>query len=132
MRRVAGGVQGQTGTEYMLVVSVIVIAVVGAAYVFVPRFEEGVNELGRDVRQVLAIGDVGGIGHDGGTTVNGSTPKLDPGSEPLGSSTMAGPANEGIANGGFSGMMGRPDANIPAESGTAPSTGLANGGSSGD
>ena len=34
--------EGQTATEYMLIVSVIVIAVVAAAYVFVPTFKDGV------------------------------------------------------------------------------------------
>lgn len=128
MRQVGSRARGQTGTEYMLVVSVIVIAVVGAAYVFVPSFEEGVDELGRDVRQVLATGDVGGIGHDG-SMVNGVSPNLEGGS-----TAFPMPGDAALANGGFSGMrtstatLGAPAAvNAPAAPG-----GLANGGTGGD
>ena len=78
MRTGGARAKGQTGTEYMLVVSVIVIAVVGAAYVFVPSFSAGVQDLGNDVRQILAMGDVGGVGRGGNApsvsgamTVNG-------------------------------------------------------------
>lgn len=46
--------RGQTATEYMMVVSVVVIAVVGAAYAFVPTFQTGVNELGYDVSAILS------------------------------------------------------------------------------
>jgi len=58
-RRARGG---QTATEYMLLISVIVIAVVAAAYVFVDPFSSGVDALARDVSQILATGDVTGTG----------------------------------------------------------------------
>ena len=45
--------KGQTSTEYMLLVSVVVIAVTAAAYVFVPTFNKGVDELAQDVSQIL-------------------------------------------------------------------------------
>jgi hypothetical protein len=74
--RRGSGARGQTGTEYMLVVSVIVIAVVAAAYVFVPRFGEGVTKLGADVKDILSNGDVGGVGRGGGNAVNGAQPGM--------------------------------------------------------
>lgn len=57
--------EGQSTVEYMLLISVIVIALVAAAYVFVPVFEQGVKELAGDVRKILATGKIGktGSGH---------------------------------------------------------------------
>lgn len=54
--------EGQTATEYMLIVSVIVIAVVAAAYVFVPQFQKGVKELSNDVSSILDSGKIGSSG----------------------------------------------------------------------
>ena len=59
---------GQTATEYMLIVSVVVIAVVAAAYQFVPQFRQGVAELASDVSTIMDGGcindcDGGGGGH---------------------------------------------------------------------
>ncbi len=45
--------RGQAATEYMMLVSVAVVAVVGAAYAFVPTFQTGVQELSLDVKQIL-------------------------------------------------------------------------------
>ena len=77
---------GQTATEYLVVVSVIVAAVVAAAYLFVPEFQAGVAQLGADVSQMLGSGAVGGIGLDrgsfGGTfggTISGRSSTLDGG-----------------------------------------------------
>lgn len=53
---------GQTATEYMLVVSVVAIALVASAYVFVPQFQDGVGQLAQDVSVALATGQIGGIG----------------------------------------------------------------------
>lgn len=50
------GEEGQTATEYMLIISVVVIAVVAAAYKFVPLFQQGVDALGKDVKQILITG----------------------------------------------------------------------------
>ena len=57
---------GQTATEYMLIISVIVVAVVAAAYMFVPTFRAGVEELAKDVSTILDDGKIGagmGVGH---------------------------------------------------------------------
>lgn len=43
----------------MLLVSVVVIAVVAAAYVFVPQFQQGVQELSNDVSTILDCGKIG-------------------------------------------------------------------------
>ena len=40
---------GQTTTEYLLMISVIVIAVVGLGFVFAPKIEFGSMKLGDDV-----------------------------------------------------------------------------------
>jgi uncharacterized protein (UPF0333 family) len=68
--------RGQAATEYMMVVSVVVIAVVGAAYAFVPTFQTGVNELGYDVSAILSNGGSarGGYGTASNTVSgNGNT-----------------------------------------------------------
>lgn len=51
---------GQTATEYMLIISVVVIAVVAAAFVFVQPFQDGVNELGTKVMTILGKGCING------------------------------------------------------------------------
>ena len=58
---------GQTATEYMLLISVLVIAIVGAAFAFVPSFREGVDDLGRDVKEMLGSGDLGDRGAEVGS-----------------------------------------------------------------
>ena len=50
---------GQTATEYMLVLSVIVIAIVSAAFQFVPAFHAGVADLGADVKKSLMTNQIG-------------------------------------------------------------------------
>lgn len=59
---------GQTATEYMLIISVIVIAVVAAAYIFMPAFQSGVQALSTDVSTILDTGKIGdlGVDRDGG------------------------------------------------------------------
>ena len=59
--------RGQTATEYMLLISVIVIAVVAAAYVFVDPFREGVEALAKDVSVILSTGEIVGTGSLGRT-----------------------------------------------------------------
>ena len=54
--------KGQTSTEYTVLVSVVVVAIVASAYTFVPRFQSGVQLLGSDARSILDTGTVGGIG----------------------------------------------------------------------
>ncbi len=54
--------EGQTATEYMLIISVIVVAVVAAAYVFIEPFQKGVSNLANDVRTILSGGFINGEG----------------------------------------------------------------------
>jgi uncharacterized protein (UPF0333 family) len=49
---------GQSTVEYMLLISVVVIAIVAAAYVFLPFFQEGVEDLGNDISKTLGTGDI--------------------------------------------------------------------------
>lgn len=54
MLRWLRGNRGQASSEYMMVVSVVVIGVVAAAYAFVPSFQNGVYDLSSDVSNLLA------------------------------------------------------------------------------
>ena len=54
--------RGQAATEYMALVSVVVIAVVAAAWTFVPGFQDGVGALATDVSTILDTGAIGGVG----------------------------------------------------------------------
>ena len=53
---------GQSTVEYMLLISVIVIALVAAAYAFVPIFQQGVKDLAQDVKKILSTGKIGKTG----------------------------------------------------------------------
>lgn len=53
---------GQSTVEYMLLISVIVIAIVAAAYVFIDPFQQGVKDLANDVRKILSTGKIGKVG----------------------------------------------------------------------
>lgn len=59
LRRLWKEEAGQTATEYMLLVSVVVIGVVAAAYVFIPQFKDGVANLAGDVSTILDCGKIG-------------------------------------------------------------------------
>ena len=56
---------GQTATEYMLIISVVVIAVVAAAFTFVQPFQDGVKALGTKVMTILDKGCIAGC-YNGG------------------------------------------------------------------
>ena len=45
--------RGQTTTEYLLLISVVVIGVVASAYTFAPSIQLGTNELGFDVARII-------------------------------------------------------------------------------
>lgn len=62
MKRFVNEEEGQTATEYMLIISVIVVAVVAAAYLFLDPFREGVQSVANDVRTILDKGKIGGEG----------------------------------------------------------------------
>lgn len=47
---------GQTATEYMLIIGVIVAAVIAAAYVFVDPFKTGVKNLADNISTTLSKG----------------------------------------------------------------------------
>ncbi len=54
--------RGQSTVEYMLLISVIVIAIVAAAYIFVPTFQQGVDNLALDIKDILSSGEIVGTG----------------------------------------------------------------------
>jgi len=54
--------EGQSTVEFMLHISVIVIAIVAAAYVFIEPFKQGVLDLGKDVKKILSDGKIGRVG----------------------------------------------------------------------
>ena len=62
IRRFIRDEAGQTATEYMLIISVIVIAVVAAAYVFIDPFRSGVYQLAQEVSTILSGGFIGANG----------------------------------------------------------------------
>jgi len=49
--------KGQTTSEVMLLISVIVIAIVAAAYIMIPTFQDGVQDLAEDISYILSSGD---------------------------------------------------------------------------
>ena len=53
---------GQAATENLAVISVLVIAIVGATYTFVPTFADGVGSLASDAKEILTTGKVGETG----------------------------------------------------------------------
>lgn len=52
--------RGQSTVEYVLVISVLVIAAWGAAQVFVPSFQGGLNAMQSDLTDVTRDGVVAG------------------------------------------------------------------------
>ncbi len=54
--------EGQSTVEYMLLISVIVIAIVAAAYVFIDPFKQGVQDLANDIKKILSDGKIGRVG----------------------------------------------------------------------
>jgi Flp pilus assembly pilin Flp len=56
--------EGQSTVEYMLLISVVVIAIVAAAYVFVPKFSDGTGKLADGVAESLESGKIGDVGRD--------------------------------------------------------------------
>ena len=51
-----GDQKGQTTTEYMLIIGVIVAAILAAAYVFVDPFKQGVQTLATNIQNTLSAG----------------------------------------------------------------------------
>ncbi|MFH1061060.1 MAG: hypothetical protein V1797_20545 [Pseudomonadota bacterium] len=48
--------RGQTTTEYMLIIGVIVAAILAAAYVFIDPFKEGVQTMAKNIKDTLSQG----------------------------------------------------------------------------
>lgn len=95
---------GQGATEYMLVIGVVVIALIAAAYTFVPQFKSGVQELAVDVKVMLSDHKVLGIAssstgingnQNGSTTVPGSSSST---TTSTGSSASSSAPNTGVSN----------------------------------
>lgn len=103
---------GQSGTEYMMVISVVTIAVVGAAFAFVPQFREGTTALGADVRDILGSGNANRAAagdSTGGDSAGGNADGADADGSGLGEPTdPAGGSATSSANGGTGG--GAPNA----------------------
>lgn len=55
-RRLLDDERGQTTTEYMLIIGVIVAAILAAAYVFIDPFKEGVNTMAKNIKDTLSQG----------------------------------------------------------------------------
>ena len=66
------GRHGQSTVEYMMLISVIVIAIVAASYVFVPIFKGGVEDLAGDVEFSISTGHT--VGNRGGGGGGGGRP----------------------------------------------------------
>lgn|GEM_PF-1218095 len=49
--------KGQTATEYMLIIGVIVIGLLIAAQKFIPTFEEAVNTISKGVTDCVTTGE---------------------------------------------------------------------------
>jgi hypothetical protein len=62
-RRPPHGRQAQSTVEYMLVISVLVIALLATAYGFLGPFEQGYDKMTQDVGLVLSNGTQDGSGN---------------------------------------------------------------------
>ncbi len=54
--------RAQSTVEWMLLVAVLVVGLVVAAYTFVPGFQRGVGELGTDMSRLFAQAESDGSG----------------------------------------------------------------------
>lgn len=104
---------GQTSPEYMMVIAVVTIAIVGAAYVFVPSFRSGTEALGTEVADILGTGNARGSNASGGNAGSGAAtqganpggsanPNAVPGS---GTPGLGQPAGSGSGSGSGSGTV---------------------------
>ncbi len=58
--RTRGKRSGQTAVEYMLVISVLAVALWAAAQLVVPQWKDGLQDMTGDVQNMAAQGYVGG------------------------------------------------------------------------
>ena len=54
--------KGQSTVEYLLVISVVVIALIAAGYSFLPSFKSGYKAMSNDTKTVIASGTRDGSG----------------------------------------------------------------------
>lgn len=54
MKKYLKGQRGQSATEYMLVIAVIVLGIVSAASHFIPKFDDAVSKLSTNITQWLS------------------------------------------------------------------------------
>lgn len=45
--------KGQSATEYMLIIAIVVLGLVAAASRLIPMFQDGVSELGKNIVETL-------------------------------------------------------------------------------
>jgi len=53
LRRILRNNGGQSATEYMLIIAIIVLGLIAAASRLIPQFQDGVDELGKNVVETL-------------------------------------------------------------------------------
>lgn len=53
MRRLLHNTKGQSATEYMLIIAIVVLGLVAAASHLIPKFEDGINALSKNVVETL-------------------------------------------------------------------------------
>ena len=53
MKKILRNNRGQSATEYMLLIAVVVLGLVAAASRLIPKFQEGVNGLGANITETL-------------------------------------------------------------------------------
>lgn len=53
MKKILRNDRGQSATEYMLIIAVVVLGLVAAASKLIPMFESGVSGLGENIRETL-------------------------------------------------------------------------------
>ncbi|HVO31757.1 MAG TPA: hypothetical protein VMV18_13515 [bacterium] len=105
---------GQAGVEYMAVVSVVVIAVVSAAWTFAPSFRDGVQSLASDVSSILDTGEIGGVGLPRSGSANAGDAVSPAGSPEGGLSAPLGAPVPASGSGGFrdAGALGHNPVNV--------------------
>lgn len=52
-KRMFGEKKGQTATEYMLIIAVVVLGAVAAAAVLIPKFKSGVTKVSTDIQESM-------------------------------------------------------------------------------
>ncbi|MDO8526792.1 MAG: hypothetical protein Q7T03_03785 [Deltaproteobacteria bacterium] len=53
MHKILRNNRGQSATEYMLIIAIVVLGLVAAASRLIPKFQEGVDQLGTNVVDTL-------------------------------------------------------------------------------